>query len=107
MIRNLLNKIRRKREPHPQPPQINYSTFVFMRQAGERLCRLEEQLRAIEQKVADINAGQGEAVTTARMEFEMLIEANKTALQTQIDRHDEMIGEVVGVINQMNEKTEE
>jgi len=102
MIKYLWNKIRR-RQPEPPIQPITYGIHVFMRQAGERLCRLEERMRAIEEQIRATGDGQAEAVVTAKMEFETLTEAWKTGLQNQIDRHEEMIGEIVGAVNQLTE----
>jgi len=109
MIKYLWNKIRR-RQPEPPIQPITYGIHVFMRQAGERLCRLEarqrateERMLALEKRIDEMDDGTGQAVTAVRMEFETLVEAWKTSLQNQIDRHDVMLGEIVGAVNQLTE----
>lgn len=101
MIKKLLNKLFCKR-PIQQPAlPITYGIHVFMREAGERLRHMEDRIRDLDRRITEMDDGQAQAVVTAKMEFETLTEAWKTGLQTQIHRNEEMIGEVVAALNQI------
>lgn len=98
----------RKKQKAPPLQPITYGIHVFMREAGERLLFLEQRQRAFEERmlalekqINEMDNGQGHAVVTAKMEFETLVEAWKTGLQTQINRHEEIITDMAGVIDQI------
>jgi hypothetical protein len=113
MIRKLWNKIRGRSETPPETPEppiqpIDYGIHVFMRQGGERLLWLEQRQRAFEERMlalearlAEMDNGQGQAVTVVRMEFQTLTEAWKTSFQNQLDRHEEILVGLASEVEQL------